>query len=78
MPEVERVFMVNRNLIRTLEDDDIAQELDSMFAEDVDLGDIIFPETDVEENKFELNEIIEGKIVRVDDDFVVIDVGFKK
>ena len=48
-----------------------------MFAEDVDLGDIIFPETDIEENKFELNEIIEGKIVRVDDDFVVIDVGFK-
>ena len=69
--------MVNRNLIRTLEDDDIAQQLDSMFSQDVDLGDIIFPETDIEENKFELNEIIEGKIVRVDDDFVVIDVGFK-
>ena len=69
--------MVNRNLIRTLEDDAIAQELDSMFAPDVDLGDIIFPESEIEENKFELNEIIEGKIVRVDDDFVVIDVGFK-
>ena len=48
-----------------------------MFADDVDLGDIIFPESEIEEKKFELNEIIEGKIVRVDDDYVVIDVGFK-
>ena len=47
-----------------------------MFAEKQE-EDWYFPETDGEENKFELNEIIEGKIVRVDDDFVVIDVGFK-
>ena len=47
-----------------------------MFAEKQE-EDWYFPETDGDENKFELNEIIEGKIVRVDDDFVVIDVGFK-
>ena len=70
-------FMVNRNLIRTLEDDDISQQLDDMFADDMDLGEIIFPEALDDENKFEVNEIIKGKIVRVDDDFVVIDVGFK-
>ena len=69
--------MVNRNLIRTLEDDDISQQFEDMFSDDLDLGEIIFPETGEDENKFEVNEIIKGKIVRVDDDFVVIDVGFK-
>lgn len=70
-------FMVNRNLIRTLDDDAITQELDLMFASDQELGDIFFPDTETDENKFELNEIINGRIVRVDDDYVVIDVGFK-
>ncbi len=69
--------MVNRNLIRTLEDDDIAQELGTLFSDDDSLEDIYFPETEGEEKKFEVNEIIEGKIVRVDDDYVVVDVGFK-
>jgi small subunit ribosomal protein S1 len=71
--------MVNRNLIRSLasEDEAIATEIDSTFISDKELGNLLFPDTQVEENKFELNEIIEGKIVRVDSDFVVIDVGFK-
>ena len=69
--------MVNRNLIRTLEDDDIAQELGTLFSEDSTLDDLYFPEIDGEETKFEVNEIIDGTIVRVDDDYVVIDVGFK-
>ena len=69
--------MVNRNLIRTLEDDDISQQLEEIFSGEDDLGDIIFPDAQADENRFELNEIIKGKIVRVDDDFVVVDVGFK-
>ena len=65
--------MVNRNLIRDLEDDVISQELEQLFQETdetlYDRGD-----GDVEYN---VNKIVVGRIVRVDDEVVVIDVGFK-
>lgn len=68
--------MVNRNLIRTLEDDSIEKELDSLFASVDEIDEIYIPETDSEQ-RYEVNEIVEGKIVRVDNDMVVVDVGFK-
>ena len=68
--------MVNRNLIRTLEDDSITQELDSLFAEDIEIDDIYQREGDSEQ-KYDINEIVDGTIVRVDNDMVVVDVGFK-
>ena len=69
--------MVNRNLIRTLEDDDVLAEFDSLFSSNVDFENEIFPDEEMESPPFELNNIIEGRVVRVDDDFVLVDVGFK-
>jgi small subunit ribosomal protein S1 len=75
--------MVNRNLIHSLEDADIDQELGELFSttaeedlHELDLTSIYFPDGAAEQ-KYELNEIVEGKIVRVGNDHVVIDVGFK-
>ncbi len=70
--------MVDRNLIRTLEDDDISGLMDGYFSEDEDIAE--WYQTNVidgQETKFAIQEIVEGKIVRVDSEAVVIDVGFK-
>lgn len=67
--------MVNRNLIRTLEDDAIENELEALFGEDI--GSIYEPEGDSADQRYEINEIVQGQIVRVDNDMVVVDVGFK-
>ncbi len=66
--------MVNRNLIRSLESDpDLKADYQAalMDAEDMIVKDI---ET---EGDFDVNKIVEGRIVRVDDDSVLIDVGYK-
>ena len=68
--------MVNRNLIRTLEDDTITQELDSLFSTEGDYDELYIPESG-NDQKYEINEIVEGKIVRVDSELVVVDIGFK-
>jgi small subunit ribosomal protein S1 len=75
--------MVNRILIHSLEDQAIEDELGQIFdadsmdeLDDIDLGQFLFPEGNVDQ-KFELNAIVEGKIVRVANDHVVVDVGFK-
>ena len=67
--------MVNRNLIRSLEDDDIYAQIAELAPEqkihewlDPDLG---------EAADFGINQIVDGKIVEVTEDFVVVDVGFK-
>ena len=67
--------MVNRNLIRTLEDDNISAEFDDLFTEDWEA--VYEPPEGAELPKFDVNEIVEGKIVRVDSEAVVVDVGFK-
>ncbi|MFT5302529.1 MAG: small subunit ribosomal protein S1 [Mariniblastus sp.] len=76
--------MVNRNLIHALEDDSIEKELGALFSttaledlEEIDVYELYYPGGAGAEQKYELNEIVEGKIVRVDNDHVVIDVGFK-
>jgi small subunit ribosomal protein S1 len=67
--------MVNRSLIRTLENDpDIA----AMFEEATkDIGDIYseMPGGDIE--GFDVNKIVEGRILRVGDGMVLVDIGFK-
>jgi small subunit ribosomal protein S1 len=68
--------MVNRILIRALEDQSIANELDRLFQTDEDLAELYHTDGEQETN-FQINEIVSGKIVRVDNEAVVIDVGFK-
>ncbi|GIW96156.1 MAG: 30S ribosomal protein S1 [Pirellulaceae bacterium] len=64
--------MVNYNLIREINDsqiDELVKQLDAsveQFEEHIEQG----PEVDI-------NKIVQGKIVRVESDFVVVDVGFK-
>ena len=65
--------MVNRNLIRELDlGDELEQELDLAMggsdAADFDVG---------QAPSLAINSVVEGKILRVDDEFVLVDVGYK-
>ena len=67
--------MVDRNLIRSLEDDTLTSELDDLFPDPVEnpaLDEALSTEGD-----FDVNNIVEGRVLRVDDESVLIDVGFK-
>jgi small subunit ribosomal protein S1 len=67
--------MVNRTLIRSLEDELLEQELEMMFG---DAAESSFHDSLLDANKqFDVNQIVEGKIVEINDEFVVVDVGFK-
>jgi small subunit ribosomal protein S1 len=68
--------MVNRNLIRSLEDESIVSELEALLSDD-DLDEMILPTLEDINQQFDVNQIVDGKIVEVNDEFVVIDVGFK-
>ncbi|UUO05903.1 30S ribosomal protein S1 [Blastopirellula sp. J2-11] len=66
--------MVNRNLIRNLESDDTLTSLIDNWVQDAEAN--VFDEFEHEES-VELNKIVDGTILRVDDEFVLIDVGGK-
>ncbi|HEV7279417.1 MAG TPA: 30S ribosomal protein S1 [Pirellulaceae bacterium] len=68
--------MVNRNLLRSLEDDDVLSQFEGFFPETDDLIDDgnWYP---IEEADYDVNKIVTGKVLRVDEEFVLIDVGFK-
>jgi small subunit ribosomal protein S1 len=64
--------MVNRSLIRDLETgDELDQELELAMAGAGDAGYAVVAPA------LEVNSVIEGKILRVDDEFVLVDVGSK-
>jgi small subunit ribosomal protein S1 len=66
--------MVNRNLIRSLESDpELASRL-SFEIGDLDETNLATMNT---ETGFATNRIVEGRIIRVDEEVVLIDVGFK-
>lgn len=66
--------MVNRNLIRSLESDpELKSEYEQMLA---DASETIVTEIE-SESSFGVQRIVEGRIVRVNDDSVLIDVGYK-
>ncbi|MEO8494739.1 MAG: 30S ribosomal protein S1 [Planctomycetota bacterium] len=68
--------MVNRNLIRSLETDAAISALfDQEFAGVDDDGTVLG--TMVGEASFDVNSIVEGRIIRIDADIVLVDVGFK-
>lgn len=66
--------MVNRNLIRNLEND---PELNNLMAEAMGGLDESNMATIETEAGFATNRIVEGRIIRVDNDVVLVDVGFK-
>jgi small subunit ribosomal protein S1 len=64
--------MVNRNLIRELElGDELDQELELAMAGTAE------GEYSVGTSTLAVNSVLEGKILRVDDEFVLVDVGYK-
>ena len=69
--------MVNQNLIHSLEDDDIERQLGVAFSDhEEDLSSLLFPE-DADAQDYSIDSMVKGKIVRVDNDHVIVDVGFK-
>ena len=68
--------MVNRNLIRSLEND---PELNAQFQAEIEpVHDADSLLTTIEsETNFDVNTIVEGRILRVDEETVLVDVGFK-
>ena len=67
--------MVNRNLIRDLEDVDIADEFEKLFPEDEPQPE--FYEFTTAEKSYDVNKIVEGRVIRLDAESVLVDVGFK-
>jgi small subunit ribosomal protein S1 len=65
--------MVNRNLLRQYEpnDDQLQQELDAAFDQNV--GDWL----PAEEQEFQDNKMVTGRVRKVTSDFVWVDVGYK-
>lgn len=64
--------MVNRNLIRELElGDELDQELELAMA-GTEAG-----EYSIGTSTLEVNSVLEGRVLRVDDEFVLVDVGYK-
>jgi small subunit ribosomal protein S1 len=64
--------MVNRNLIRELElGDELDQELELALA-GAEAG-----EYSIGTSTLAVNSVLEGKVLRVDDEFVLVDVGYK-
>ena len=66
--------MVNRNLIRSLESDPELHTLVNNEIGDLDENSLSSMEG---ETQFDVNKIVEGRIIRVDDEMVLVDFGFK-
>ena len=64
--------MVNRNLIRGLETDDLDAEVEAAMADKGTATALEWGGGDLA-----VNSIVEGRILRVDDEFVLVDVGYK-
>lgn len=69
--------MVNRVLIRDLEDDSITQQLADLFSDDSLLDTVIVGQEEDVDGDFQLNKIVVGTIVKVDAEVVLVDIGFK-
>ena len=64
--------MVNRNLIRELESgDDLEAELDLVWSAEIE------EEYGGGTAVLAVNSVLEGKVLRVDDEFVLVYVGYK-
>ena len=68
--------MVNRNLIRSLEDDDILNELATLAPEE-EAEQWILEYFQTEQQDYAQGRIVDGRIVELNDEWALIDVGFK-
>ncbi|QDV65826.1 30S ribosomal protein S1 [Crateriforma conspicua] len=68
--------MVNRNLIRNLEDDDILNEL-AVLAPEEEAEDWLLDAIAAEQQDYAQGKIVDGRIVELNDEWALIDVGFK-
>ena len=69
-PGVVFCFMVNRNLIREF---DVSEEDWNLAVGELAPDDVSW----LDNKDVNVNQIVEGKIIRVDDEFVLVDVGYK-
>jgi small subunit ribosomal protein S1 len=67
--------MVNRSLVRSLDDDNLEDELAGMFGDSAE--ELLLESLEDANKQFDVNQIVEGKIVEINEEFVVVDVGFK-
>jgi small subunit ribosomal protein S1 len=68
--------MVNRNLIRNLDDEEIANEL-AVLAPEEEADEWLLEWLEREQQDYAQGEIVDGRIVEVNDEWALIDVGFK-
>jgi small subunit ribosomal protein S1 len=68
--------MVNRNLLRHLDDDSIEQQL-AVLGPAQQTEDLLLESLEQEQQVFDINKIVEGKIVEIHEEWVLVDVGFK-
>ncbi|TWU05614.1 30S ribosomal protein S1 [Stieleria varia] len=69
--------MVNRNLIRSLEDDDILDELALMAPQEETEDWLLDFLQHAEQQDYNQGKIVDGRIVEINDEWALIDVGFK-
>jgi len=68
--------MVDRNLLRSLDDDSLYEEMDTALAvaEDLEeLEDFLVGQ----DEQIDVDKIVDGKILNVDEDVVLVDIGYK-
>lgn len=68
--------MVNRNLIRSLEDDILAEELAALVPVE-EIEERLLDALDLEHQDYDSGKIVNGRIVELNDEWALIDVGFK-
>ncbi len=68
--------MVNRNLIRHLDDEDITNEL-AVLAPEEEADEWLLEWLGREQQDYAQGEIVDGRIVEVNDEWALVDVGFK-
>ncbi len=66
--------MVNRNLIRSLDND---EELNDLFNSEVDNVEEAVLATLETGAEFDVNKIVNGRVMRIDSESVLVDIGFK-
>ncbi|MCS7465734.1 MULTISPECIES: 30S ribosomal protein S1 [Pirellulaceae] len=69
--------MVNRNLIRSLEDDDMLNDLAVLAPEEETEDWLLDFLQHAEQQDYAQGRIVDGKIVEINDEWALIDVGFK-